>query len=239
MHDRDDGHVGEERERVEEKEGGEAARAAQVRDEAAGDPAQPDPEVHRQALLGKGGVPADAGGEPRDEGRLARPETGRAGALEREQKERLPGVADEGEGADAGRLQDEPAGERRAGPDAVDHGACQHSRHELGRGRRGDDEPRGPEREAANVVQVEDEEREHDAVPERVDDPAALEEPDIPRQLRIEPTQRGERSHRANLPRRGTPQRTRAGTKARTPAQDAGRSGRCLRETALRTHGGR
>src|SRR5262249_46446162 len=45
-------------------------------------------------------------------------------------------------------------------------------------------------------MEVDDEERQDDAVSERVDDAADLEEPDVVRQLRVEPA---EETHRRNL----------------------------------------
>ena len=50
--------------------------------------------------------------------------------------------------------------------------------------------PASRERDPTHVVQVDDDEREHDPVSERVDDAAYLDEPDLARQVRIEPARR-------------------------------------------------
>ena len=95
-------------------------------------------------------------------------------------------MTDEWQEAVAHRLHDEARRERGAGPDAVDDRTRRDAGDELRRRRDRDSEPGGSQPEAADVVEVDDEERQHDAVPERVDDAADLEEPDVARQLRIE-----------------------------------------------------
>ena len=77
------------------------------------DAAEPDAEVHRQPLLRVGGVAATRGREARDQRRLARPEAGRARALDDHQGERLPRRAHERHQPEADALQDEPGAERR------------------------------------------------------------------------------------------------------------------------------
>ncbi len=182
----DDG-VGEEGQRVEYEQDGERARVRDHGDQAADDPAQADPEVHRQALLRERGMATRGGGEARDERRLARPESGRADPFHREEDERLPRLADEGEEAEADGLEGEAAAERQPRADPVDHDPGGDARTEQRRRGEADDQAGRPEREAAHVVQVDDEEREHDPVPEGVDHPADLEQPHLPGQLRIEP----------------------------------------------------
>ena len=89
------------------------------------------------------------------------------------------------------RLEHEAAAERGAGADPVDHGArrgcpaasCAADETPTTR-------PGGAEPEAADVVQVDDEERQHDPVPERVEDAADLQQPDVAGQPRIEPAER-------------------------------------------------
>lgn len=111
-------------------------------DEAARDASDPDPEVHRQALPGEGGVPAWGGGEPGDERRPAWP--CRAGGLDGERGERVPGVADERQEPEAQSLDDEAAhvaevddeeGQDDAVAEAADDApAC---RSQTARGKRG------------------------------------------------------------------------------------------------------
>ena len=89
--------------------------------------------------------------------------------------------------------------ERQARADPVDHRSREEARDELGgRGER-DDQAGRSEPEAADVVQVDDEERQHDAVPEGVDEPADLQEPDLPRQARIETPERCQGLHGGTL----------------------------------------
>jgi hypothetical protein len=57
---------------------------------------------------------------------------------------------------------------------------------ELRSRRHGDDEPCEPEAEPAHVVQINDEERQDEAVAERVREAAELQQPHVARQLRIE-----------------------------------------------------
>ena len=59
----------------------------------------------------------------------------------------------------------------------------------------GHDKAGDAEREPADVVQVDDQERPDDAVPEHVHKPARLQDPDVPRKLRIQAAKVG--AHRA------------------------------------------
>ena len=87
--------------------------------------------------------------------------------------------------AEADRLQDEPDGERGAGTEAVDDRPGADPGGELCGGGDGDREPGRPQPEPTHVVQVDDEERQHDAVPERVDDAAGLEQPHLAGKLGV------------------------------------------------------
>ena len=178
--------VREEGDRVEQEQDRERARGGDVRDQAAHDPAEADPEVHRQALLRVRRVSAGGGREAREQRRLARPEAGRARALHDHQREGLPGLSHERQQPEADRLQDEPAPSVRRGPKWSISGTRRHAGDEQRGRRRGHDEPGGAEAEPAHVVQVDDEERYDDPVPERVEHAADLQQPDIPRQLGVE-----------------------------------------------------
>ena len=65
--------------------------------------------------------------------------------------------------------------------------------------RGGEDEARRAERDPAHVVQVDEEEREDDAVPERVREAAGEERPELPREVRVERTE--VRAHRPRVSR--------------------------------------
>ncbi len=179
-------HVPEERDRVEQEEHRERLGARDVCDQTAEDPADADTEVHRQPLLRERGMATARRGQARDERRLARPEGGGSRALDRDQDERLPRLADERHQPEADRLQHESAAECEPWAEAVDHRPGEDPGAELADRRNGDDEARRSQAEAADVVQVDHEEREHDPVPEGVQDAADLEEPDLARQLRIQ-----------------------------------------------------
>ena len=183
--------VAQERERVQDEQDGERRRVVHLRDRAGHEATEPDPEVHRHALLSECGVPAGGGRQPGDQRRLARPEARAARALDRDQDERLPGLADEREQAEPERLEDEPRRERAPSADPVDQRAGEDPRDELGQGRHRDDEAGRPQREPADVVQVDDEEREHEPVSERVREAADLEQPDGQREARVQAAEVG------------------------------------------------
>ena len=150
------------------------------------EPAEPDAEVHRHPLLCERCMAPRRRRQAGDQRRLARPEACAAGSLDRDQHECVPWPVHERKQADPERLHDQPAGEHAAGAEPVDQRAGEDARRELGRCRHRDDEPRQPEPESAHVVEVDDEERQDDAVPEGVHHAAELEQPDVARQLRIE-----------------------------------------------------
>ena len=161
-----------------------------VRDQAADDPAEPDAEVHRQALLREGGVPARGGREARDAASTGSARSRPSRRPRRHQDEGLPRLPHERQQAEADRLQDEAAAERQPRADAVDQRARRRSRRRAAPPTRRRRQAGRAEPEAAHVVQVDDEEREDDPVPERVDHAADLEQPDVAREPRIEPSER-------------------------------------------------
>ena len=168
--------------RVEEKERGETPR----RDETADETAERDAEVHRDALRCKRGVASVLRRERRQQRRLRRPERAAPESRDPVEDERLPGVMHEREQSDRDRHDAERGGEDAARADAIRQRPCGEAREEPTDGVRRGDEPCDPERDSAHVVQVDDEKREHDPVPEGVDEPADLENPDVPWQLRIQ-----------------------------------------------------
>ena len=79
-----------------------------------------------------------------------------------------------------------PAREHALRAEAVDHRPHRDARGQLRSSRDRDRDPGGGDPEPADVGQVDREEREHDAVPERVRDAADLEQPDVAGELRVE-----------------------------------------------------
>jgi hypothetical protein len=83
-------------------------------------------------------------------------------------------------------------------PEPVDQGAGEPPGCEGSHSADGEREAGLREGDPAHVVEVDDGEREHDPVPERVDDAARLHEPDRSRELRVEPSEIGrQRAHEA------------------------------------------
>jgi hypothetical protein len=190
-------HEDEERRRVEQEEPREAGGIGGRRDQPADEAAEPDAEVHADALQGKRRVAVLVGRQPREQRRLSRPEARGADALEPEEREGVPRLADQREHRERGRLQHEPEQEGVTSADPIDRPAGAEARDERGHAGEGEREPRLGERDPAHVVQVDDDERDHDPVAERVHDAAGLDEPDRAGQVRIEPAHVGrQRSHR-------------------------------------------
>jgi hypothetical protein len=95
----------------------------------------------------------------------------------------------EREAAVAGRQERERGHQRRARADAIDQATCERAPDEPDSEQLGDHEARRPETDVAHVVQVDDQERDHDPVSERVGDAAGLEQPDGAGELRSQPLQ--------------------------------------------------
>src|SRR6185436_19459155 len=119
-----------------------------------------------------------------------------------DQQECLPRAPHEWEEAEADRLHDEPAAEHDPRAEPVDERSGDDPSCQLRGGRRCDDESSDAEGEAAHVVQVDDEERQDEAVPERVHDAAELQQPYLARQLRIERAQPPHAESRGSSERR-------------------------------------
>src|SRR5438093_3686373 len=103
----------------------------------------------------------------------------------------MPRLVDEWEGAVPDRHEDERAGECEAPTDPVrkpsGKGAGDEAHRPIGR----QDEAGRPEREPAHVMQVDDEKRKRDPVPEGVHQPARLQRPDGTRKARVDRPQIG------------------------------------------------
>ena len=98
----------------------------------------------------------------------------------------MPRLAHEREQPEAKCLDDEAGAEHALRSEAVDHGPHRDACDQLRAGRDRDRDPGRRDPEPADVGQVDREEREDDAVPERVRDAADLEQPDVAGKLRIE-----------------------------------------------------
>jgi hypothetical protein len=92
----------------------------------------------------------------------------------------VPRFAHPGKGAEADRHQDKRRGQSQTGAEAVDDDTGEQPGAEPDNRVRGEHQSRDPEREAADVVQVDDRERVCDAVAEGVGEAAHLHRPDGP-----------------------------------------------------------
>ena len=177
---------GEEGGGVEQEEPGEAGRVSGGGDQPADRGAEAYAEVHADPLERVGGVPVAGRGQPSEQRGLAGPETGGARALEGEQREGVPRLPDQREEREGHGLQQQSEQKRVAPADAIDGRASHPARPQRGHSAERERQPGHGERDPSHVVEVDDDERQHDPVPERVDDPADLYEPDLARQVRIE-----------------------------------------------------
>ena len=152
----------------------------------ASEAAEPDPEVHRHALLRERGVPA-RGGVSREISvdwlgqKPALPAPSIATSTNASHGSRTSGSRPNPSAcrtSPAARVGRAPT-RSISGPARIPATSCANEEHR-------DDEPGRPEREPADVVQVDDEEREDEPVPERVREAADLEQPDGQRQARVQ-----------------------------------------------------
>ncbi len=98
----------------------------------------------------------------------------------------MPGFADQRKQREGNRSQDERAAEHDPRPEAIRQRTCDEAREKRGCRAGGDDQPSNTERDPADVVQVDDQEGPDHPVSEHVGQPARLQDPNVPRQLRIE-----------------------------------------------------
>jgi hypothetical protein len=170
------GHA-EQHDRVEEERGGvaeekdrERVRIARRRYQAPGEPAEADAEVHHHALHGEGLVALLLRRQPRDQRRLARPEPAVPGAGDRARDEALPGVLDENVAPEADRHQPERDCEGQPPSDAINERPSERTRDQSDGSVRADDQTGRREVDVADVVEVDEDERVGEAVPEGVDE---------------------------------------------------------------------
>ena len=206
QHDDED----QKRRRVQEKEERERPRVVGPRDRAGDEAAQRDAEVHRHALLCERRMATVLWRQRRQQRRLARPERAAACSDEHVEHERMPRRADEREQGEAEGHDHQRSGENRARAEPVRERAADEPRAQRGGGVRRDDQPCDAQRDPADVVQIDDQERPDDTVPEHVREAARLEDPDVAGQLRVQAAQ--VRPHRASLA-------TRLGTRRRPAAR--------------------
>ena len=141
------------------------------------EPAEADPEVHHHALHRERLVPLRLRSEAGDQGRLAGPEAAVPDPGDRAGEEPLPGMLDEGVGAEADRHQPERERERDPAADPVDERADDRAGDEPGGRVRPDDQSRRGEVDVADVVEVDEEERVREPVSQRIDQRAGLQRP--------------------------------------------------------------
>ena len=165
--------VGDERERVEQEQRAEALR----RDEAAGDAAEADAEVHHDALHRERRRALRARRQAGEQGRLRRPEgplpipvialasEALPGALRRTRRRAKPSVRKPSAAVSIALPPTRSTSAPAIGPAM-----------RLTAGVRREDEPGDAEADPALVVEVDEQERDDEPVPERVHQPAQLEQ---------------------------------------------------------------
>ena len=95
------------------------------------------------------------------------------------------------------RLDEQRASEDHARTHAIRECSGDEPGEERGRRSGRSHQARNAQRDTANVVQVDDHERDHDPVAEGVCEPAYLKDPDVPRQPRVQAAKVG--PHKASL----------------------------------------
>ena len=117
---------------------------------------------------------------------LTGPERAGGDSDEEVQHERVPGLANQREERKGDRGDHEGAAEHDTRPEPVGERAADEARGKCSQGTGRNDKAGNAEREPADVVQVDDQKRPDDAVPEHVREAARLKDPDVPRKLRIQ-----------------------------------------------------
>jgi hypothetical protein len=167
------------------------------RDQPGDDTADRHAEVHRQTLERERGRAAFRRRQPGEEGGLSRPERAAADAPQHVDRKRLPRRADQRHQCERDRHHGERDEQDTLRADAVGERAADEAARERGRRLRGRREPGEAERDPAHVVEVDDQEREDDPVPERVQQAPELQDVDVVRQARVEAADVGAHRSRA------------------------------------------
>jgi hypothetical protein len=194
-HELQHSHEHEERHRIEEEEEGEGAGMGRARNGAGDKRPEREANVHRHPLLRKGCVTTMWRCQRAEQCGLTGPEGPGGDPDEEVQHERVPGLANQREQREGDGGDHEGAAEHDTGPEPVRERAADEARGKCSEGTGRHDKAGNAEREPANVVQVDDQKRPDDAVPEHVREPARLKDPDVPRKLRIQAAKVG--AHRA------------------------------------------
>ena len=194
-HELQHSHEHEERHGIEQEEKRERAGVGRSRDGAGDKCPEREADVHRHPLLCKGRVTTVWWRQRAEQCRLTGPERAGGDPDEEVQHERVPGLANQREEGKGDGGDHEGTAEHDTRPEPVRERAADKARGECSQRARSNDETGDTEREPANVVQVDDEKRPDDAVPEHVREPARLKDPNVSRKLRIQAAKVG--AHRA------------------------------------------
>ena len=194
-HELQHSHEHDERHRIEQEEKRERARVGCARNGASDERTEREADVHRHPLLREGRVTTMWWRQRAEQRRLTGPEGAGGDSDEEVQHERVPGLANQREQCEGDGGDHEGAAEHDTRPEPVRERAADEARGKCSQGTGRHDKAGNAEREPANVVQVDDQKRPDDAVPEHVHKPAGLKDPNVPRKLRIETTKVG--AHRA------------------------------------------
>ena len=194
----------EERHGVQQEEERERLWVCRAGDRSRDETAKRDAEVHRHALLRERRMPALGRCEGAQQRRLAGPEGTAAGADQDVENQRMPGRPNQREQREGRRHHDQRRCEHGPRSHAIREGTADEARAQRCRGVRRDDQPGEPERDAAHVVQVDDQERPDDAVPEHIREAPGLEDPDVARQVWVQAPKVGPHAASLSAPLRGS-----------------------------------
>ena len=187
----------EERHCVEQEEEGECARVSRASYRAGDERTERETDVHRHPLLGEGCVTTLWWRQGAEQCGLAGPECPGGDPDEEVQCERVPRLANQREQSKGDGGDHEGTAEHDSRSKPVCKRTADKARGEGSQRTGSNDKTGDAERESTNVVQVDDQERPDDAVPEHVREPPGLKDPNVPRQLRIQAAKVG--PHRASL----------------------------------------
>jgi hypothetical protein len=158
-------------------------------DQPRGDAAERDTAVHREALQRVRGRTPRPRRQAREQRRLRGPERAAPEAPERIYREGLPRRVNRRHERERDRHDGERGEQHPLRADAIGERSCDEAAQERRRRLLGGRESGKPERDPADVVEIDEEKRQHDAVPERVDERAELEHVDIRWQSWVEASQ--------------------------------------------------
>ena len=178
--------VDDERRGVGEEQSCERRHVRGRRDQPAGEATEADAEVHHHALHREGRRPLARLRQAGDERALARPEAAVSDPRDGGGEEAVPRLVDERIARVPGRHEQQCHRQHAASAEAVDQRAADRTGDQPDRRVRAHDEAGHAEADPAHVVQIDEQERVREPVPEGVHERAQLQDLHVARQRRHE-----------------------------------------------------